>query len=150
MMQNRCYFKNVTEPFPSMEHWVKRLYDKFWKDAILAELQAQMSRGCRFLLFLHHTYQVSLKSVLNTSSICAKNYIIRDYLKWLLILYQSDWSGDPPVLVGWDKGKTFAERIKASIQTNPQNTWKSDITFLNFGYLDWFIWGINQYQSSLH
>ncbi len=35
--------------------WTKRLYVGF-----LTELQARVSRGCRFLLFLHHNYQVSL------------------------------------------------------------------------------------------
>ena len=33
----------------------------FWKDGLLAEIQARMSRSCRFLLFLHHNYQVSLR-----------------------------------------------------------------------------------------
>ncbi len=32
----------------------------FWKDGLLALIQAKMSRSCRFLLFLHHNYQVSL------------------------------------------------------------------------------------------
>ena len=31
-----------------------------WKDGLLAEIWARMSRSCRFLLFLHHNYQVSL------------------------------------------------------------------------------------------
>ena len=57
---NRCYFKNVTAFFTSMEHWAKTLFVGFWKDVLLAELHAQMSRRRRFLLFLHHNYQVSL------------------------------------------------------------------------------------------
>ena len=32
-----------------------------WKDGLLAELQAKISRGCRFLLFWHHSYEVTLK-----------------------------------------------------------------------------------------
>ncbi len=32
----------------------------FWKDGLLAELQAKMYRGCRFLLFWHHSYEVTL------------------------------------------------------------------------------------------
>ncbi len=31
------------------------------KDGLLAELQAKMSRGCRFLLFWHHSYEVTLR-----------------------------------------------------------------------------------------
>ncbi len=38
----------------------KRLFVVFWKDGLLAELQARMTRGCRLLLFLHNKYQVSL------------------------------------------------------------------------------------------
>ncbi len=40
--------------FTSMERWAKRLFVGFWKDGLLAELQARMSRSCRFLLFLPH------------------------------------------------------------------------------------------------
>ncbi len=58
---NRCYFKYVTALFASMEHWAKRLFVRFWKDGLLAELQANMSRGCRFLLFWNHSYKVTLK-----------------------------------------------------------------------------------------
>ncbi len=35
---------------------------------LLAEVQARMSKGCRFLLFLHHNYQVSLKNELENMS----------------------------------------------------------------------------------
>ena len=34
----------------------------FWKDCLLAELQAKMSKDCRFLLFWHHNYQESLSN----------------------------------------------------------------------------------------
>ncbi len=43
----------------SMEHWAKGLFVRFWIEGLLAELQARMSRDCRFLLFWHHNYQVS-------------------------------------------------------------------------------------------
>ena len=43
-----------------MDHLVKRLFVDFGKDALLAELQAWMSRSCKFLLFLPHTQQVLL------------------------------------------------------------------------------------------
>ena len=36
------------------------LFVRVWKDSLLAELEAKMSTGCRFLLFWHHNYQVSL------------------------------------------------------------------------------------------
>ncbi len=56
-MLNRCKkcsnLKNLTPLFTSMERWAKRLFVGFWKDGLLAELQAKMSRGCRFLLFWH-------------------------------------------------------------------------------------------------
>ncbi len=32
----------------------------FWKDGLLTEVQAKMSRSCRSLLFWHHNYQVTL------------------------------------------------------------------------------------------
>ncbi len=57
---NRCYFKNVTALLTSMEHWAKGFFVGFWLEGLLAELQARMSRDCRFLLFWHHNYQVSL------------------------------------------------------------------------------------------
>ena len=38
----------------------KGLFVGIWKDGLLTELQARTSRDCRFLLFLHHNYQVSL------------------------------------------------------------------------------------------
>ncbi len=56
----KCYFKNVTALFTSMEHWAKGLFVWFWIEGLLAELQVRMSRDCRFLLFWHHNYQVSL------------------------------------------------------------------------------------------
>ncbi len=43
-----------------------RYFETFWpiiqliKDGSLAEIWARMSRSCRFLLFLHDNYQVSL------------------------------------------------------------------------------------------
>ena len=46
---------------PSFQNPTKK--NKTKKNCIrvkLAELQARMSRGCRFWLFLHHNYQVSL------------------------------------------------------------------------------------------
>ncbi len=43
-----------------MEHWAKRLIVGFRKYGLLAKLQAIMSQDSRFLLFLHHNYQVSL------------------------------------------------------------------------------------------
>ncbi len=43
-----------------MEHWAKMLLVRFWKDCLLAELQAKTARGCRFLLFQHHSYEVTL------------------------------------------------------------------------------------------
>ncbi len=44
-----------------MERWAKRLFVGFWKDGLSTELQAKMSRGCKFLLFWHHNYQVTLR-----------------------------------------------------------------------------------------
>ncbi len=46
--------------FPSMVHWVKWLFIRFWKDGLLAKLQTKTSRSCIFSLFLPHNYQVSL------------------------------------------------------------------------------------------
>ncbi len=43
-----------------MKRWAKGHNVRFWKDGLLTELQAQMSRGCIFLLFWHHNYQVTL------------------------------------------------------------------------------------------
>ena len=57
---NRCYFKNVTAIFTSMEHWAKRPFVRFWKDGLLAELKARMCWGCRFLLFLKQRCLVTL------------------------------------------------------------------------------------------
>ncbi len=34
------------------------------KDGLLTELQAPMSRKCRFLLFFHHNYQVFLRKAM--------------------------------------------------------------------------------------
>ncbi len=42
----------------------------FWKDCILAELQVKMSRSCRFLIFLPHKYQVTLRAYLSFSNKC--------------------------------------------------------------------------------
>ncbi len=49
--------------------WAKRVFVGFWKDGLLIELQyvhyvhyANMSTDCRFLLFWHHNYQVTLTS----------------------------------------------------------------------------------------
>ncbi len=42
------------------ERWAKRLFVRFEKDGLLAELQARTPRSCRFCCFLPHTYQVSL------------------------------------------------------------------------------------------
>ncbi len=44
---NRCYFKNVIALFACMEHWV---FVVFWKDGLLAELQAQMFNFCYFCI----------------------------------------------------------------------------------------------------
>ncbi len=43
-----------------MKHWAKGLFVGLWKDGLMAELQARMSRRCWFWLFLHHNYQVSI------------------------------------------------------------------------------------------
>ncbi len=58
---NRCYFRNVTALFTSIERWAKRLLVRFQKDGLLAELQAKTSKGCRMLLFQHHSYMVTLR-----------------------------------------------------------------------------------------
>ena len=39
----------------------KKPFSGFQKDGILAELQARVSRDCRFLVFYHHNYQLSLR-----------------------------------------------------------------------------------------
>ncbi len=39
---------------------MKHFFVGFWKDGLLTELQARTSKSCRFLLFWHHSYQVSL------------------------------------------------------------------------------------------
>ena len=44
-------FQNRT----STSFWAKRLFVGFEKDGLLAELQARMSRSCRFCCFLPHT-----------------------------------------------------------------------------------------------
>ncbi len=66
---NRCYFKNVTALVTSREHWAKWLFVRFWKDCLLAELQAKMPRGCRFSLFCHHSCEVTLRLLM-----AAKNH----------------------------------------------------------------------------
>ena len=53
---NRCYFKNVTALFTSVERWAKRLFVGFEKDGLLAELQARTSRSCRFCCFFKEIY----------------------------------------------------------------------------------------------
>ena len=58
---NRGYLKNLTALFAYMECWAKSFFFRCWKDSLLAELRAKMSRGCRFLLFWHHSYKVTLK-----------------------------------------------------------------------------------------
>ncbi len=45
----------------AMEHWAKKHFVRFQKDPLLAELQAKTSKGCRLLLFQHHSYMVTLK-----------------------------------------------------------------------------------------
>ena len=55
-----CNSANKLLFFTSIEHWAKRLFVGFQKYGLLAELQARMSRDCRFSLFLHHNYQVTL------------------------------------------------------------------------------------------
>ena len=44
-----------------MERWEKKDFGGFLKDGILTELQAKMSTSCRFLIFWHHNYQVTLR-----------------------------------------------------------------------------------------
>ncbi len=39
-----------------------KLFSSLRKDGLLTELQAKMSRGCRFLLFWHHNYWVTLSN----------------------------------------------------------------------------------------
>ena len=56
MLHFKCYCT-------SMEHRAKKLFVGFWKHGSLAKLMAKRSRGCRFSLFLHHNYQVSLRSL---------------------------------------------------------------------------------------
>ena len=72
---NKQSFQNLTKnPFAqcsldvksvvtSMEHWLKRLFVRFLKDGLLAELEARVPRSCRVLLFWHHNYQVSLNNI---------------------------------------------------------------------------------------
>ena len=45
----------------ALEHWAKRFFVGFWKDCLLAKLQARTSRGWRFWLFQHHSYEVTLR-----------------------------------------------------------------------------------------
>ncbi len=69
-----------------MERWPNRLFVRFWKDGLLAELQAKGSRACRdcrFLLFWHHNYQVTL----NQSS-----RVYTFSLSWIFVL-RDGWVG---------------------------------------------------------
>ncbi len=52
--------RKCSDIFTSKEHLAKGVFVGFWKDGLLAKIQARTSRSCRFLLFLHHNYQVSL------------------------------------------------------------------------------------------
>ena len=60
----------------------------------LAELQAKMSKGCRFLLVWHHNYQVSLRlficHFIFTSPLAINNdYFLQYSSKSLLSLYEN-------------------------------------------------------------
>ncbi len=60
---NKPSFTLPTDHFTVAEHLKCSIGQKgfvaFWKDGLLAELPAWMSRGC---IFLHHNYQVSLRN----------------------------------------------------------------------------------------
>ncbi len=71
---NRCYFKNVIALFTSMECWAERLFVRFRKNPLLAELQAKTSKGCRILLFQHHSYMVTLRWSLRVFPGCQDSY----------------------------------------------------------------------------
>ena len=67
----------------------------FWlvKDGLLAELQAKMSSGCRFLLFWHHSSEVTLIQITLITT-CCKNNIHSTFT----VLCQLDDSG---YLLAW-------------------------------------------------
>ena len=59
---------------------------------LLDELQAQMSRDCRFLLFLHHNYQVSLSGYTFITIFFWSNHQSRNQLTvalWVIKLFTS-------------------------------------------------------------
>ena len=65
---------------PSFQNLTKRLFVGFWKDCLLAELQARMSKSRRFLLFLHHNYQVSLSKIHCITNDCNHDNVQRHRL----------------------------------------------------------------------
>ncbi len=88
----RWYFnkENLTALFKYMERWAKRLFVGFWKDGLSAELQAKMSRGCRFLLFWHHSYEVTLRKLFRELSIFASNFdtVFYSHLTFLAMIFK--------------------------------------------------------------
>ena len=51
----------------------QKIFVRFRKDHLLAELQAKTSKGCRILLFQHHSYMVTLKGK------CIKKGLLQRY-----------------------------------------------------------------------
>ncbi len=93
---NRCYFKNVTAFFTSMEHWAKGLFVRFWIEGLLAELQARMSRM---------SYQVSL---IRYNAEMVEFLCIRDLLE---IYFDDDGNADRYVRIIWHPWYTYSAGI---------------------------------------
>ncbi len=45
----------------------------FWKDCLFDELQTRRSRNCRFLLFLHHNYQVPILNMVQIRTLVTRS-----------------------------------------------------------------------------
>ena len=74
---------------PSFQNLTKRPFCGFWKDGILAELQVKMSRSCRFLLFLPHTYQVTLTYFWNDCNEVILVNAIYDTATFIILIHLS-------------------------------------------------------------
>ncbi len=65
---NRCYFKNFTALFTSMEHGAERLFCRISKRCVISWITGLNVQRLQILQFFHNNYQVSLMR--NRASSC--------------------------------------------------------------------------------
>ncbi len=82
---------------------------------LLAELQARVSRGWRFLLFLHHNYQVSLMSMTVYLISCIQKRINVDVSFNLISSYPSKKKNGPTLNSSKHIGQLSNSSILAAI-----------------------------------